>query len=92
MKAIRHTLLCLTLAGLSATALAADPLRTALEDSKASGKGLTLYVNGQAISGVVVSVDDKYLVAKSQAQGTIVIKLEKIDGVAGFVAPPASGK
>jgi len=90
MTTLRATFLSLFLASLSASAFAADPLRTALEDSKASGKGLSLYVNGQAIPGVVVSVDDKYVVAKSQAQGTIVIKLEKIDGVAGFVGQPAA--
>ena len=93
MTTLRATFLSLFLAGLSASAFAAaDPLRTALEDSKASGKGLSFYVNGQTIPGVVVSVDDKYVVAKSQAQGTIVIRLDKIDGVAGFVGQPAAAK
>ena len=62
-----------------------DPLRTALEESKASGKGLTFYVKGASIPGVVVSIGEKYVVAKSQAQGQIVIRLESIDAVAGFV-------
>ena len=72
---------------LSATTLAqapADPLRAALDDSKASGKGLTFYVKGASIPGVVVSVTDKYVVAKSQAAGNIVIRLDAIDAVAGF--------
>lgn len=75
---------------LSCTAYAqVDPLRAALEDSKASGKGLTIFVNGQSIPAVVVSVDDRYVVARSQAQGSIVIRLDRIDGVAGFIATKA---
>jgi sRNA-binding regulator protein Hfq len=62
-----------------------DPLRAALEQSRATGKGLSLYVNGVAIPGVVVSVDNGFVVARSQSQGTIVIRLERIDAVAGFV-------
>lgn len=69
-----------------------DLLRAALEDSRASGKGLNFYVNGQAIAGVVIAIEDGYVVAKSQAAGTIVIKLERIDGVAGFIAPPGERK
>jgi len=85
MKRIAAVLFSTAMAGSALAAGEADSLRAALEDSKASGKGLTFYVSGSAIPGVVVSVNDKYVVAKSQAQGTIVIKLEKIDAVAGFV-------
>jgi len=67
----------------------ADPLLAALEASKTSGKGVTLFVNGQAIPGVVVSVDDKYVVARSTASGTIVVRRERIDGVAGHLDAPA---
>lgn len=79
---------------LAAAAIAseAEPLKAILDESKASGKGLTFYVNGQAIPGVVVSVGDKYLVARSTANGTIVIRLDRLDGVAGHVALPAERK
>lgn len=70
----------------AAFAAEADPLHAALEESKASGKGLTFYVNGQTIPGVVVSVGDKYLVARSTAAGTIVIRLDRLDGIAGHLA------
>jgi hypothetical protein len=73
------------LAGAAFAAGEGDALRAALEDSKASQKGLTFYVGGASIPGVVVSIGEKYVIAKSQAQGIIVIKLEKIDAVAGFV-------
>lgn len=65
-----------------------DPLRAALEESRATGKGLSLYVNGVAIPGVVVSVDNGFVVARSQSQGAIVVRLERIDAVAGFVGQP----
>lgn len=79
------TILAATLVAGSAVAAEADPLQAALAESKAAGKGLTFYVNGQAIPGVVVSVDDKYVVARSTAAGTIVIRLDRLDGVAGHV-------
>ena len=83
-------LVLLCVLALSPTVFAGnDPLLTVLEDSRASGKGLNFYVNGQAIAGVVVGVDDRWVVARSQAQGTIVIRLDRIDGVAGFVQSPA---
>lgn len=72
----------------SAALAASDPLLLAFEESKAAGKGLNFLVNGQSIAGVVVSFDERFVVARSQAQGTIVIRLDRIDGVAGFVAQP----
>ena len=78
----------LTLTG--AAHAAQDPLLALLEDSKTSGKGLSLFVNGQSIPAVVVSVDERYVTARSQAQGTIVIRLDRIDGAAGFVGQPAT--
>lgn len=90
MRASLRPLVLLCALALSPVAFAAgDPLLAVLEDSRASGKGLNFYVNGQAIAGVVVSVDDRWVVARSQAQGTIVIRLDRIDGVAGFVQSPA---
>lgn len=87
-RTVSRTFVALVLAGGAAVA-SADSLQSVLAESKASGKGLTFYVNGQAIPGVVVSVDDKYVVARSTASGTIVIRLDRLDGVAGHVAPAA---
>ena len=36
-------------------------------------------------AGVVMTITDQYVIAKNQAQGNIVIRLDRIDGVAGFV-------
>lgn len=86
LRFLSSAVLALALAG---TAFAADnnagPLRAALEQSKATGKGVTMHVKGAAIAGVVVSVDEKYVVARSQAQGTIVVRLDRIDAVSGFI-------
>lgn len=90
-KPLSATLMGILLCGAAAAALA-EPLQNVLADSKATGKGLTFYVNGQAVPGVVVSVDDKYVVARSTANGTIVIRLDRLDGVAGHVALPAERK
>ncbi len=83
--------LCLALPALVGAA-ESDALKAALEASRASGKGLNFYVNGQAIPGVVVSVDEQYVVARSQALGQIVIRLDRLDGVAGFVTPASGSK
>jgi hypothetical protein len=69
----------------SAYAGSADAIRGALEDSKATQRGLTFYVHGASIPGVVVSFDDNTVIARSQAQGMIVIRTDRIDAVAGFV-------
>jgi hypothetical protein len=77
---------------LAAAQALADPMQAVLDESKASGKGLTFYVAGQAIPGVVVSADDKVVVARSTASGTIVIRRERLDAVAGHVTPPGERK
>ncbi|HRH81520.1 MAG TPA: hypothetical protein PLW81_10795 [Thiobacillaceae bacterium] len=82
--------LLFALAGANMAQAGQDPLLTAMEESRASGKGLTFFVNGQAIPGLVVSVDDRHVIARSQAQGTIVIRLDRIDGVAGFIPVPTT--
>lgn len=82
----RHLVAIALLAPFAASTFANDALRTLLEDSKASGKGVNLYVNGQTIPAVVVAVDDRYVLARSQSQGAIVIRLERLDGASGFVS------
>lgn len=95
MQFFRHDLRAFFLASwIAATCAhaASDPLTAVLEESRATGKGLSLYVNGQAIPAVVVSVGDGWVVARSQAQGTIVVRLDRIDGAAGFVGLPGGEK
>ncbi|HMX16636.1 MAG TPA: hypothetical protein PK375_06385 [Rhodocyclaceae bacterium] len=69
-----------------------DPLVAALEESKASGRGLSFFVQGNCVPGVVVSVDRDYVVARSPVAGLVVIRLDRLDGVAGFVETAAERK
>jgi hypothetical protein len=58
-----------------------DPLRAVLMESKDKNRGVAIHANGATINGVVVSVDDRYVTAKSQQNSRIVIRLDRIDGV-----------
>ena len=58
-----------------------DPLRAVLAESKEKNRGVAIYANGATINGVVVSLDDRYVTAKSQQSSRIVIRLDRIDGV-----------
>ena len=58
-----------------------DPLRAVLSESKEKNRGVAIYANGATINGVVVSLDDRYVTAKSQQNSRIVIRLDRIDGV-----------
>jgi hypothetical protein len=61
-----------------------DELRSALLESKEKNRGIAIYTNGVTVNAVVVAVDDKYVVAKSQQSSKIVIRLDRIDGVSAF--------
>jgi hypothetical protein len=61
-----------------------DALRAALEESKASGKGLTFHIKGGTIGGAVTAIGDKFVTVKNQA-GIAVIRIDSIDAVAGAI-------
>ena len=61
-----------------------DALRAALDESKASGKGLNFHVRGSTIGGAVTAVGDKFVTVKNQA-GIAVIRIDSIDAVAGAI-------
>ena len=63
---------------------AGDELRSVLLESKEKNRGIAIYTNGVTVNAVVVSVDDKYVVAKSQQSSRIVIRLDRVDGVSAF--------
>ncbi len=85
IKKLFATTLTMGIIGASAAATDADPLRAMLDDSRSQQKGLMFIVGGQQIPGVVVDITDKFVIARSQAQGRIVIRLDRIDGASGFV-------
>ena len=83
---MRAILVAMMLAGTAMTASAAEPskgLEDAFNVALASKRGVTLYVNGQTISGAVTKIEPgKYVELRSQEFGRIVIRWESIDGIA----------
>lgn len=58
-----------------------DPLRALLLESKEKNRGVAIHAAGTTINGIVVSVDDRYVIARSQQSSRIVIRLDRVDGV-----------
>ena len=56
--------------------------RELIEKSQSENRGLTFYVNGQEIPGLVVSVQTACIVVRNQTHDQIVIPFDKIDAVA----------
>lgn len=59
-----------------------QPILELLEASRASGKGVTLYLAGQAIGGVVTKLGEHTVELKNREFGRIVVRLDRIDGAA----------
>lgn len=54
-----------------------------LEYSKENKRGLTFYVKGQTITGIVIEIiEDKAVLARSQMFDQIIIKLDSLDAIA----------
>jgi len=58
-----------------------DVLRAALLESKDKSKGVTLHASGASIPMVVTSLEERYVIGRSQQAGRIVVRLDRIDGV-----------
>ncbi|NTV97044.1 MAG: hypothetical protein HGA75_16795 [Thiobacillus sp.] len=71
---------------LAAPALAADPdpLRAVLQESKDKNRGVSVYVAGNTVGMVVTAVEGDYVIGRSQTTSRIVIRLDRIDGVAAM--------
>jgi hypothetical protein len=75
---------------IAAAAVAAVPaiggntsmFRSILEASQNEKKGLTLYVKGQAIPGLVVKIDAETVELRSREYSRIVVKIDAIDAAA----------
>jgi F0F1-type ATP synthase delta subunit len=61
-----------------------DPLRATLLESKEKNRGVNIHVKGNSIGMVVVSVDDKYVIGRSQQASRIVIRVDRVDGVSAM--------
>lgn len=59
-----------------------DPLRAALAESKEKNRGVTIYTHGASIALVVTSMDERYVIGRSQQATRIVVRIDHIDGIA----------
>ena len=69
-------------AGLPAAGKEPDMLKSILEASQTEKKGVTLYVKGQAVPGIVVKMDSDSVELRSREYSRIVFRIEVIDGAA----------
>lgn len=68
----------------SASASEKDPLKATLLESKEKNRGVTIHTNGASIGCVVTSVDDQYVIGRSNQASRVVIRLDRIDGVSAM--------
>ena len=84
--AVRKSLAVMILASVAMSSWAAESpkgLEDAFNAALASKRGVTLYVNGQTISGAVTKIEPGQTVElRSQEFGRIVVRWERIDGIA----------
>jgi hypothetical protein len=85
---LRKTLLGLVMIGATATgAIAAEPakggLEGALQAAMDSKRGVRVYVNGEEIGGAITRIEPgQYIEMRNQEFGRIVVRWDRIDGVA----------
>jgi hypothetical protein len=59
-----------------------DTMRELLEASQNEKKGLTLYVKGQTVAGIVVKIAADIVELRSREYSRIAIRIESIDAIA----------
>ena len=60
-----------------------EGLLEVLEQSQKTWKGVLVYLGSQAIGGAVTKISESTLELKNREYGRIVLRLDRIDGVAG---------
>lgn len=58
-----------------------DPFRATLTESKDKSKGVIVHSGGAAIPMVVMSLDERYVIGRSQTAPRIVVRLDRIDAI-----------
>jgi len=67
----------------ASTAEPAQAIEQALKAAQQDKRGITLYVNGQAIGGAVTRVEPgQWVELRNQTSGRIVVRIDRIDGIA----------
>jgi hypothetical protein len=85
-RAVRHALAALAIALAPVAYSATDAARgieQALNAAQQDKRGITLYVSGQVIGGAVTRVEPgQWVELKNQTSGRIIVRIDRIDGVA----------
>ena len=86
-RGARHALAALAITLACGAAGAADPasgIEQALTAAQQDRRGITLYVNGQAIGGAVTRVEPgrRWVELKNQTHGRIIVRIDRIDAIA----------
>jgi hypothetical protein len=86
LRAARHAIAALAITLAAGTASAADTTRgieQALTAAQQDKRGITLYVSGQAIGGAVTRIEPgQWVEMKNQTASKIIVRLDRIDGIA----------
>lgn len=69
-------------AGTNLDAKEGEGMRELLAASQQQNKGVTVYMRGQSIGGVVTKADGDYIEMRSREHSRIVVRFESIDCVA----------
>ena len=67
----------------SAAVKMTEKWQSLFEWSQKERRGLTFYVQGNTIAGIVVTIGQDFVEVRNQEYGSILIKLDRIDAVAG---------
>ena len=61
----------------------AEKWQALFEWSQKERRGLTFYIQGNTVAGIVVQIGQDFVEVRNQEYGSIIIKLDRIDAVAG---------
>lgn len=74
---------CACMSGAAHAVEAAQGIEQALAAALQDKRGITLYVNGQAIAGAVTRIEPgAWVELRNQQYGRIIVRLDRIDGIA----------
>ena len=74
---------CAFMSGVAHATDAVQGIEQALAAALQDKRGITLYVNGQTISGAVTSIEPgRWVELRNQQHGRILVRLDRIDGIA----------
>jgi len=82
-RALSALVITLATCGAAGATDPAQAIEQALQSAQQDKRGVTLYVNGQAIGGAVTRVEPgQWVQLKNQTSGSVIVRIDRIDGIA----------